>query len=297
MVASADSIRLESDPAHAAISPRGAEPVAWSVGGVPLLWTADAAWWGRTAPVLFPVVGWSQGGHVRIDGVRRPMPVHGFAPAAGFAIAERERDRVRMELADSAASRDAYPFAFRLSVEWRLAPDRLGCTVAVGNLDDRPLPYATGLHPGFCWPLAGASRDGHRIRFERRERPEVPVIAPGGLFSTRRRPVPLRDGVELGLDDALFASDALCFLDAASRRVRYENGRGQAIVVDQPDFPHVALWSRPGAPFLSVESWTGHGDPEGFAGELAERPSIRLLAPGATVHHRACWLWEEGSGP
>ncbi|BBK39037.1 aldose 1-epimerase [Allostella sp. ATCC 35155] len=297
MVISADPILLESGPAHAAISPRGAEPVAWRVRDVPLLWTVDPAWWARTAPVLFPVVGWSRDGHVRIDGVRRPMPVHGFAPAAGFDVVEQAADRVRLELTDGPATRASYPFRFRLSVEWHLSADRLAAVVTVGNPGNRPLPFAVGLHPGFCWPLAGAPRAGHRVRFARPERAEVPVIAPGGLFSDRRRPVPIAaDGV-LELDDRLFASEALCFLDAASRRMRYENGRGQAIIVDAPDFPHVVLWSRPGAPFLSVESWTGHGDPEGFAGELCERPSIRLLAPGASVHHRACWLWEEGSGP
>lgn len=125
----------------------------------------------------------------------------------------------------------------------------------------------------------------------------MPVIAPGGLFSARRRAVPLRDGRVLDLDDGLFAADALCFLDAASRRLRFENGSGATITVEGEGFPHFALWSRPGAPFVSIESWTGHGDPEGFAGELAERPSMRLLAGGEVAHHRVAWHWQEGSVP
>jgi galactose mutarotase-like enzyme len=279
-----DPILLESGPARAAVALRGAEPVAWRVGDVPLLWTADPAWWARTAPVLFPVVGWSQGGRVRVDGVLRPMPVHGFAPAARFTVAERQADRVCLELADDAATRDCYPFAFRLSVEWRLASDRLGCTIAVGNPGDRTLPYSTGLHPGFCWPLAGA----------RGQPPHPPSGRSGGRAGDRaRRAVlgpaaagPLRDGVELAVGDALFAEDALWFLDPAGHRVRYVNGRGAAVLVDAPEFPHTALWSRPGAPFVSVESWTGHGDAEGFQGELAARPSIRLLPAGARSSSR-----------
>ena len=51
------------------------------------------------------------------------------------------------------------------------------------------------------------------------------------------------------------------------------------------NFPHVVLWSRPGAPYLCIESWTGHGDPEGFAGELADKPSMIALAPGAEGRH------------
>ncbi|BBK44451.1 aldose 1-epimerase [Allostella vacuolata] len=294
---SQDTIALASGDARATIAPRGAEPVAWSVGDVPLLWAADPAIWARTSPLLFPVVGWSREGRVRVAGATYPMPVHGFASAADFAVVEQAVDRVRLELGDGPATRRHYPFAFRLSVEWRLGPDRLSADIRVENAGDAPMPYAVGLHPGFAWPLAGAPREGHRILFERPERGRVPVIAPGGLFSARERPVPLQDGRSLPLDDALFAADALCFLDAASRRVQFENGRGQAITVAAEDFPHLALWSRPGAPFLSVESWTGHGDPEGFAGELAERPSMRLLAAGRAVHHRLSWCWEDRSVP
>jgi hypothetical protein len=45
------------------------------------------------------------------------------------------------------------------------------------------------------------------------------------------------------------------------------------------------LWTRPGAPFLSIETWAGEPDRDGFAGELAERGAIQLLAPGATASH------------
>ncbi len=292
-----DLIHLASGAARATIAVRGAEPVAWAVAGVPLLWAADPAWWAGTSPILFPVVGWSRGGVVRTGGKAYSMPVHGFAGTCDFQVLDRSPDRVRLSLGDGAATRVHYPYAFRLTVEWHLRPDGLAAVITVDNPGRVELPYAVGVHPGFAWPLAGAARDRHRIRFERLERADVPVIAPGGLFSPRTRAVPLRDGRELALDDALFASDALCFLDAASRRVRFENGAGAAITVAAEGFPHIALWSRPRAPFLSIESWTGHGDPVDFAGELAERPSMRLLAPGQAVHHRVAWSWNDGSLP
>ncbi len=34
------------------------------------------------------------------------------------------------------------------------------------------------------------------------------------------------------------------------------------------DFPHFAVWSKRGAPFVSLEAWTGHGDPDGFDGDI-----------------------------
>ena len=60
---------------------------------------------------------------------------------------------------------------------------------------------------------------------------------------------------------------------------------GSAIAMDFPGFDHCALWTRPGAPFLCLEAWTGHSDPVGFTGDLFEKPSMRVLQPGERARH------------
>ena len=67
----------------------------------------------------------------------------------------------------------------------------------------------------------------------------------------------------------------LCFLNAKSQRLEYDNGADARLVVELEDFPHVAFWSLPPAPYLCIEPWTGHGDPEDFHGDLYEKPSMR----------------------
>lgn len=278
-----DSIVLKSEGAEAQVSALGAELTRWRVDGRDLLWSADPRWWERTAPVLFPIVGWARDGRIMVDGRRRPMGVHGFAAARPFAVKAAGEDHARLTLRDDEASRDVYPFAFRLTLDYRLKGVCLAMTGEVENRGDRPMPYAFGFHPGFVWPLSG-ERDGHAVLFDREERPDVPVIAPGGLFGEERWPVPLA-GRRLPLSDALFAREALCFLNAASRTLRYEAPDGSGLRFDLFDCPHLALWSKPGALFLSVEAWTGHGDPVGFDGELKDKPSMRLLAPGEVARH------------
>ena len=76
--------------------------------------------------------------------------------------------------------------------------------------------------PAGCIPAsAGLSARRGRARgarsFAKDERGEVPVIAPGGLIAAETRPIPLEGGRVLPLSDALFAHDALCFLDCTSR--------------------------------------------------------------------------------
>jgi galactose mutarotase-like enzyme len=283
-------VRLETSTSSAAIAPLGAEPREWIVEGYSLIWRGDPAWWGQQCPILFPVVGWTRNGEMRIKGRRYPLTLHGFAATRPFENLSCQGDSAVFRLRDDETTRRLYPFAFELTVEYRLTPRVFSAAFRVSNPGTQPLPYALGLHPGFAWPFAGGPEQEHSVVFDRAVSSQVPVIAPGGLFSSRRRGVPLVNG-RLALSPDLFGDNALCFLDAASTSISYENGKGQAIDVVAGDFPHVALWTRPGAPFLCIECWTGHGDPEGFDGEIFDKPSMRILNAGATGEHRVSYAW------
>ncbi|EFH11306.1 aldose 1-epimerase [Teichococcus cervicalis] len=277
-----DGIELRHGAARLRLALTGAEPRSWQVGGQELLWPGDAASWPQSAPVLFPTVGWCRGAEIRHRGQAYPMGVHGFAAAQPFRLLSHRADSALLLLQDSAATRRHFPFAFRLALRYRITDDSLSVGFRLDNPGDEALPYALGLHPGFLWDPA---QPGQSLRFSAAETPSVPVIAPGGLFSARRRPVPLQGRV-LPLSPALLAEEALCFLHLDSRSVLLDRGAAGRLRLRLWDFPHLALWSLPGAGFLCLEAWTGHGDPEDFAGEITEKPSMRLLPPGGTARHR-----------
>ncbi|MDB5512322.1 MAG: aldose 1-epimerase family protein [Enterovirga sp.] len=284
-------VRLSADGATAAIALRGAEPVSWQVGGRELLWSGDPEHWAFHAPILFPRVGASAGGGtVEVAGRSYPMPQHGFARRAAFAVIERTDATVRLRLCSDAETRVHYPFSFALDVVAELEQSTLSLGFEVRNADIRDLPYAVGFHPAFPWPLDGTGRDGHRVVFADPERAEVPEVAAGGLLARRTRSVPL-DGAVLPLAPDLF-TEALVFLDAHSRAFRFEAASGAAIGLAVENFPHLAVWSRPDAPFLSLECWSGHADWEDAQGELAERASMTILPPGSTGLHRAVLTWQ-----
>jgi hypothetical protein len=54
------------------------------------------------------------------------------------------------------------------------------------------------------------------------------------------------------------------------------------------------LWSRPQAPFIALESWTGYGDPWDFEGELFAKPSMILLPAGGRGQHIASYRFTAG---
>lgn len=274
------------DGTTARLALSGAEPVSWRVGGREYLWSGDPEHWNRHAPWLFPVVGASVGGEVRVDGKSFPMAQHGFARDLPFAVVARSDDAVTLRLTDDAGTRAHYPFAFRLDVTARVSAGSLAFDLTVTNPGDTPLPYGLGFHPAFPWPFAGGERragGGYAVEFEAAERPFVPEVGEGGLLVRSEREVPL-DGTRLALDPALFI-EALVFLDAKSRALRFVAPGGEAIAMRMQDFPHIAVWTRPTAPFLSLEAWTGHADWAGFEGDLSQRDSQRLLAPGASAGH------------
>jgi galactose mutarotase-like enzyme len=283
-------IHIETDSARAEIAVEGAELKQWAVAGQSLIWQPVPAVWPETAPILFPVVGWTRNARVRVGEKSYPLGLHGFARHRTFDIIEETRSSVRLQLRSDAATRVLYPFEFELIVGHRLTDASIATILTVRNKDDRAMPYACGVHPGFRWPFAGGAPETYVVRFDEAENPDVPMIAPGGLIGAEKKHLPLKANV-LPLEGKLFENDALCFLDARSHGLSFEAPNGAAIRLDTEDFPHLALWCRPGYGFLCLEAWTGFSDPADFAGDLFAKPSMRLLAPGASARHAATYSY------
>jgi galactose mutarotase-like enzyme len=286
------SLQLRQGSAVATIALHGAEPLSWQVGGRELVWHGDPAHWSGRAPILFPVVGASVGGEVRVDGESYPMPQHGFARGLDFAVVSRGEHTAHLRLGDSPDTRQHYPFAFRLDVVATLSESELRFDYEVDNPGSVDLPYALGFHPAFPWPFMAGDNKGYRVEFEAAEEPFVPTIREMGILDMTPRPVPLQGRI-LDLTPERFAEGAMVFREARSRVMRFVAPSGEAIEMAVEDFPHLALWTRPTAPFLSLEAWTGHADWVGFSGELRERNTIRLVAPGSSARHAVTLSWRE----
>lgn len=279
-------IELRCGDGRALVSTLGGELAAWRAVGRELIWTPDARFWDRSAPLLFPAVGWRRNGKIRVDGQDYPLGVHGFAASQLFEVVEQSEAALRLRLQDNEQTRAQYPFAFEFDVTYALRNSTLEIALEICNRGGGHMPYACGLHPGFRWPFALGAREDYRLEFERDEAPFVPEIAPGGLFSARQRAIALQ-GRSMALNDDVFAREALCFLNARSRAISFCAPDGARIVMTTEGFPHLAIWSRYGAPFLCLEAWTGHGDREGFEGDIFAIPSMIVLQPGERRGHSA----------
>lgn len=274
-----DNLTLRNQTCTVELASQGAELMSWRIADRELIWSGDARWWPRRAPVLFPICGWTNGNVLRVDGAEFPCDVHSFGREAKFGLQQTGDASARFHLKDSDWSRAQFPFAFDLTIDVTLSESGLSYAFAVVNPGPRSLPFAIGFHPGFVWPFDGGRKEDYRIEFAQKETATAPVIAPGGLFTDATMPLPL-DGRRLDIAAALALQEAQAILNANSAEVAFVAPSGRRIRVSSDGFPHWVLWSRPGGAYLCIERWTGQGDPVGFTGDITEKPGQMLLTPG-----------------
>ncbi len=264
----------------ASVRARGAELCSFrDAQGRELLWQAHAAW-PRHAPILFPIVGTLKDNTLRLDGKPYMMGRHGFAREQDFAWAERTPTSCRLVLADNAATRAQYPFAFRFEVDYAIGANGLSITYTIVNTGDVVLPASMGAHPAFNWPLLpGLPKEAHSLTFSHSEPSPIRRVSPDGLLRPERLPTPIEGNV-LKLHDGLFAEDAVILDRLASHSVRYTAPGAPVVEVSWEGLPELGIWTRPGMDLLCIEPWHGMSDPAGFDGDFTAKPGLMHIPAG-----------------
>ncbi len=258
------------------ISALGAELQAiQTADGRSWLWDGDARWWTGRSPILFPMVGKAPDDRIAIDGKAYDMAQHGFARRSEFARAASSDVMCRYELTASDATRAAYPFDFRLTVTYALDGPALTVTAEVENRDHRAMPFGLGFHPAFVWPLPGAAGRAHTVTLDNRAEPAL-VRLKDGLVNPDKLPSPFTAG-QLTLDPAQFAADAMIFPEGAGTGLTYAADGGPALHFTFDNLPNLALWQKPGAPYICIEPWHGTAAERGGSDDLTKRPYSTLL--------------------
>lgn len=275
------TVTLSSDRLHAGISALGAElQFLRTSDGRDLQWDGDPAFWSGRAPILFPIIGLLEGGQYRFDGNSFAMPKHGFARHSEFEIVDSSTSTAEFRLRATPDTRAIYPFEFQLDADFELDGPTLTLTALISNHGTGPMPASFGFHPALRWPLPfGQQRADHRIRFPQDEPAPVRRIDANGFLKPDPVPTPIV-GDTLMLRDDLFVDDALIFDRLAGREVSYGASSGPRLHVCFKDFPTLGVWTKPGADFICIEAWHGFSDPEGFTGDIRDKPGIFDVQPG-----------------
>lgn len=274
-----ETIRIASDQLAVEVSTLGAEMQSLrTADGRDFLWNGDAAWWTGRSPILFPIVGKAPDDRLAVNGKTYPMAQHGIARRREFAIIEQTATSCRHELLSSPETREVYPFDFRLVLEHALDGNRLSVNATVRNTGEALLPFGIGFHPAFLWPLPGAGGKPHEVILDNGAEPGV-IQLDGGLIGKMLPTSPFKAG-RLTLKPDLFANDALIFPEDAGTGLTFQAEGGPALQFTFENLPNIALWQKPGAPFLCIEPWHGMAAHAGGTAELVERPYTVSLPAG-----------------
>jgi galactose mutarotase-like enzyme len=278
-IISVDRHQLDNGRISAVIKADGAELCSLrGEGGVELLWQAGPVW-PRHAPVLFPIVGRLKDDRLLHGGVGHRMTQHGFARDRRFTFIEHDPSECRLSLADDHETRALYPFAFRFDVVYTLEDNSLVVRYLLSNPGNDVLPASLGAHPAFRWPLAdGIPKDAHELEFDADELAPVRRLD-NGLLKPETFPSPV-EGRRLGLNEGLFAEDALILDHPASTSVRYTAPGAPVIEVSWEGFEQLGLWSKGSGDFLCIEPWCGFSSPADFDGDFADKPGLLHIPPG-----------------
>ncbi len=156
-----EPVSLHHGRLSAAVDPMGAQLLSLQLDGCEYLWQGDPRFWARRAPVLFPIVGSLRDG--RAESAQGPcvMGRHGIARNYEHAVVDRAADgsSVTFELRDSAETRAAYPYGFKLNMTYAITGEAtLSQTFRVTNTGDATLPFCVGGHPAFNVPVGASSQ-------------------------------------------------------------------------------------------------------------------------------------------
>ena len=269
-----------------AISSLGAElkSVKHKTYQLEYMWQADPQFWGRTSPVLFPIVGKLSNNCTQINGQAYQLSQHGFARDCEFECVAQTDDKVSFRLTANDQTKTKYPFNFELLISYILQADRLTVNWQVINPNTEILPFSIGAHPAFSTQLKnGDLFEDYDIIFDQLKNyytwpfnAAMQLVNQGKSF--KQRPVQ-----KFPLDYADFFDDALVFPEQQLQAITLKNRHhGHGVSVEFAGFPEVALWTvdakNKRSPFVCIEPWFGHADLANGSPEFINKRGVIQLA-------------------
>lgn len=274
---------------------KGAELASIMANGREYLWQGDTRYWGRRAPVLFPIVGKLANNTLRIDGKAYPMNQHGFArdtefvplqltttynPLTGFQLIPSGEPLFLQMVKDGPIAN--YPYDFNLKVRYAVFENTLDIDWGVENRGERPMYFQIGAHTAFMLPDYNLDSviHGYLRCYNNKGLMVLPIssshLEDGLRVVTESREVENKKGL-IPITNSTFANDAILLDGGDISSVGLIDLQGKEIMrVSCPQAEVFGLWApnKPGCPFVCIEPWCGVADRKGFNGEISERDCI-----------------------
>ncbi len=245
-----------------------------------------SAYWKRSAPFLFPIVGGLENGSVEIKGQTCQMRQHGFARDKEWSVIRQTENSVSLSLSEDEDTLSKYPYPFKLTLTYTLAEHTVKMAFDVANTGSEVMPFCFGTHPAIRCPFTNSPDSAfsdYRIEFEKDEIATQPTLTADKIIDRSARGAFMSDSKTIRLDYSVFEKiDTIIFDEIHSNKVRLADGTtGKYVEVRFDDFTQMGFWTPcKDAPFICIEPWNGCAAIAGDGPRFEDKLGIRMLSPG-----------------
>ena len=274
---------IENENLKVWIKPKGAElkSLVNKKSGPEHIWDANPGYWGKSSPVLFPIVGGLKNNQYFFQGKGYDLPRHGFARDMVFQTESKTPYSVTFLLESNEDTLKVYPFHFEFRLKYVLEYNLLKVTYEVKNTSDSQMYFSVGGHPAFAVPFDGEGYERYYLEFPEDEMLMISTLSSDGLIEPNPIGMPL-ENKRLNLTKKLFYNDALVLKTLKSSTLFLKSEVSESsLKFDFEGFPYFGIWAAKDANFVCLEPWCGIADSVDHNQELTEKEGINQLASGA----------------
>ncbi|EEM17832.1 MULTISPECIES: aldose 1-epimerase family protein [Bacillus] len=276
---------IQNEKVIVSISEKGAElqSVRLKEDNTEYMWQGNPNYWGRRAPILFPIVGRLVDNIYYVDGKPYSLTQHGFARDLTFSVKEQSETKITYAVTSNQETLQKYPYEFELRVSYELDEQNIHVTYEVINPTSKEMFFSIGAHPGFNCPLIeDESFTDYHLSFNGPEHLETNVLK--GPFLSKEKQLMVENKTELPLTYDLFKNDALIFENMNTNEISIRSHKHNKFVkVAFEGFPLVGVWTLENdAPFLCIEPWYGIADEVEPAKDFKEKKGVQSLQANET---------------
>ena len=225
------------------------------------------------------------GGAYEHGGVRRPMPIHGFARDLPWDLEESRADDegafARLTLRDNSATREMYPFGFLCSVIYTVNSGALEMRykIRAAEENEESMFFSIGNHITFLAPLVSGS-DPAAMVLDSPSSIEL-LKTEYGIPTGETRPLSYAGGISLGDYPPLTATSLTGYPEGEDPYIEYRDPGGLTMRISHraseiPEQPVILfnVWGDVRQGFFSPEPWVG------LQNSLVQRQGLIYLEAG-----------------
>ncbi|MBR5538461.1 MAG: aldose 1-epimerase family protein [Clostridia bacterium] len=276
-------ITIKNEHLTVKISEVGAELKSLICEDEEYIWYGDEKIWAMSAPHVFPICGGLKDNEYYLDNEKYSLGKHGYVRFELFEVENATDISVTFLHKANEETKKQFPFDYELRITYQLSGKTLLLKYDVKNCSTTDMYFSIGGHTGYYCPEGIEEYD---LILPEKETlfSNTPV---GSIIGNDKEKV-LEDSDTLALDYKYFAVDALVFEEIKARSVILKNrntGKALRFAFDGSDY--FLLWTKPDAPYICLEAWSGIGDHPDTDKNLKTKEGIITLAKGEsyTLRH------------